>query len=157
MTYNFDNYKDEPLTRPRDIAWSNWMKWEKVGDKISGFIVDVFYRKAEGEFKEQRGITLKTLKGELINVGIKRVPFVLAQTDDKRLGDPLTIIYEKDLPPRQKGYKPVKQFGFYCKNLEENAGNKTVRELEKEDMERQELADDTEDGDDFEVPPEDKE
>jgi hypothetical protein len=134
---DFDNYKENALTRPYETAWENWAKFEKEGDKVSGYIRDVFYRKAEGEFKEQRGITLEQVDGELINVAVKRLPFILEKTDNLRLGDPLTIEFEKTLAPRQKGYKGTKQYGFYGKNLEANASNKTVAELDREDMQRQ--------------------
>lgn len=134
--YDFKNYKEDTLTKPRDKAWDNWGKFEKEGDEVQGFIRDVFYRKAEGEFKEQRGITLEQPDGELINVGIKRIPFILQKTDTLRLGDPLTIVYEKQLEPKQKGYKGAKQFGFYGKNLDENAANPTVFELDEIDFKR---------------------
>lgn len=138
----FADYKKDALTLPRDLAWDNWAKFEKVGDMVQGYIADVFYRKAEGEFKAQRGITLKQPDGDLINVGIKRIPFVLAKTDGLRIGDPLTIEFDKELAPRQKGYKPTKQFAFYGKNI--STEGKTVRELELEDMKRQEISDESE-------------
>lgn len=128
--YNFEAYKEDAITKPRDQAWDNWAKFEKVGDLVQGFIRDVFYREGEGDFKEQRGITLEQLDGVLINVGIKRIDFVLAKTDHLRLGDPLTVTLEKEVPPSVKGYSPTKVFGFYGKNLAENLGNKTVKELE---------------------------
>lgn len=137
MSYNFNDAEKDALTLPRDKAWSNWAKFDKPGDKVQGFIRDVFFRKGEGEFKEQRAITLEQPDGELINVGIKRIAFILAKTDTLRLGDPLTVVFDKELPPRQKGYKGVKQFSFYGKNLEENKDNKTVAELEAEDRTRQ--------------------
>ena len=135
-SYDFEGYSKDALTKPRDLSWENWAKFEKVGDKVQGYVRDVFARKAEGDFKEQRGITLEQADGVLINVGVKRISFVLAKTDDLRLGDPLTIVFEKQLEPKQKGYKGSKVFGFYGKNLEANAGNKTVRELDNEDLAR---------------------
>lgn len=137
---DFADYKKDSLVRPYELAWENWSKFENVGDKVSGYIRDVFYRKAEGEFKEQRGITLEQTGGELINVAIKRLPFILEKTDNLRLGDPLTVELEKINEPRTKGYKGTKVFGFYGKNLEENLGNKTVSELDAEDMKRQLVA-----------------
>jgi hypothetical protein len=136
MQKNADFKDMQALTKPRDLAWENWAKFEKEGDSVQGYIVDVFYRPAEGEFKAQRGITLKQLDGKLVNVAIKRVSFVLAKTDDMRLGDPLKIVYEKTMQPRQKGHKGAKVFGFYGKALEENATAKTVAQLELEDMNR---------------------
>lgn len=130
MSYDFTKAKEDALTKPRDKAWDNWASFEKVGDSVQGYIRDVFARKAEGDFKEQRGITLEQPDGTLINIGIKRIDFVLDKTDNLRLGDPLTIELEKETPHQQKGYSPIKVFGFYGKNLPENAGNKTVKELD---------------------------
>ena len=132
--YDFDSYKNDAVSRPRDIAWSNWKKFEKVGDKVQGFIRDAFYRKADGLFQEQRGITIEQPNGELINVGIKRVSFVLPATDNFRLGDPLTIELIEEKPSATKGYNATKIFGFYGVNIPASEGNKTVKELEAEDM-----------------------
>lgn len=136
-TYDFSKFEQDALTKPRDIAWTkDWAKFENVGDMVQGFIVDVFYRPADGMFKEQRGFTLKQANGELINVAIKRLPFILSKTDDLRLGDPLTIKLEELKKSDTKGFSPTKIQGFYGMNLPENAGNKTVSQLEKEDMAR---------------------
>lgn len=131
--YDFNGYKKDALTKPRDIAWDNWAKFEKVGDKAQGFIRDVFYRKAEGLYKEQRGITLEQPDGVLINVGIKRLPFVLAGTDNLRIGDPLTVELVELKASSTKGFNPTKIFGFFGANLPENASGKTVAELDRED------------------------
>lgn len=133
MTYDFNNYKKDTLTKPRDLAWTNWAKFEKVGDKVQGFIADVFYRKAEGQFDEQRGITLKQADGSFINVAVKRLPFILSKTDDLRLGDPLTVELVELKKSETKGFSPTKISSYFGKNMPENAGNKTVAELDNED------------------------
>lgn len=133
MSYEFDNYEKDALTKPRDKAWENWAKFEQVGTKVQGYIRDVFFRASEGQFAEQRGLTLEQPDGTLVNVGIKHIDFVLAKTDNLRLGDPVTIVFEKEIPPSVKGHSATKQFAFYGKNLPENAQNKTVAQLEAED------------------------
>lgn len=137
MTYDFNAFEKDAITLPRNLAWKNWAKFEKVGDKVQGYIRDVFYRAADGMFKEARGITLEQPNGELINVSIKRLPFILSDTNNLRLGDPLTVVFHEELPPTTKGYKPIKNFKFYGANIAETASNKTVAELEKIDMESQ--------------------
>jgi len=132
MTYDFKNYKEDTLTRPRDAAWTNWAKFEKVGDKVSGYIKDVFYREAQGIYKEQRGITLLQENGVFINLAIKRLDFVLAKTDNLRLGDPL-VAELTDLQENDKG-NPTKIVSYFGKNLAENVDNKTVKELDQEDQ-----------------------
>lgn len=132
--YDFGDFKKDVVDRPSSKAWGNWMKFDKVGDKVQGYIRDVFYRPAEGIFKAARGITLEQTDGTLINVAVRRLDFILAKTDKLRLGDPLTVIFEEEIPAKQTGYNPTKVYGFYGKNLEENAGNKTVQDLDAEDM-----------------------
>lgn len=134
--YNFDDYKKDALTKPRDAAWDNWAKFEEVGDKVQGFIRDVFYRPADGQYKEQRGITLEQPDGTFINVGIKRLSFILNKTDDMRLGDPLVVELTELKKSETKGFSPTKIISFFGKALDENKTNKTVRELEDEDIAR---------------------
>jgi hypothetical protein len=126
-----------PLTKPRDLAWTNWAKFKKVDDEVTGYIRDVFYRPEEmvgsNTMKAHRGLTLEQPNGELINVGIKFIPFVLAQTDDLHLGDPVKIVFSRTLPPSQKMYSPTKVFAFFGKQLPENADNPTVKELTDKD------------------------
>lgn len=128
--FDFKNIKEHSLTKPRDLAWSNWASFEKVGDYVEGIIRDAFFRPAEGIFKDQRGITLEQEDGTLINVGIKRHDFVLNKTDGMRVGDPLRVELV-ELKPSDLG-NPTKIFGFYGKNLPENAGNPTVKSLDDE-------------------------
>lgn len=140
MAYDFENFKNDAVSKPRNKAWSNWWKAANPGDKVSGYIRDVFYRAAEKNpdgtiaFQAARGITLEQTDGEMVNVSIKRIPFILADTDEFRLNDPLTVTFDKVLPPRQKGYKGAKQFSFYGKTQPENAAEKTVKELDAIDM-----------------------
>lgn len=136
ISYDFSKFNKDSLTKPRDLCWDRWGKFEKVGDKVQGFIRDVFYRPADGKFQEQRGITLEEQDGKLINVGIKRLPFILNKTDDLRLGDPLTIELSELKKSDTKGFSATKIFSFYGTNLTENKENKTVSELDKEDKEK---------------------
>ena len=152
MVYDFGgDIKKDALDRPSSKAWSNWAKFEKIGDKAQGYIRDVFFRPAEGIYKEARGITLEQPDGVLVNVSIKRHDFILDKTNGLRLGDPLTVILEAELPPKKTGHNPTKQYGFYGKNLPENAGNKTVLELENEDLgiETAKVAEEKKSDDDF--------
>lgn len=131
--YDFDNFEKDALTKPRDKAWENWWKMTKVGDKVQGYIADVFFRAAEGKFKAQRGITLKQVDGEYINVAIKRMSFILNKTNSLHIGDPLTIVFDSELAASEKGFSKAKVMAFYGSILPENVGHKTVLELDNED------------------------
>lgn len=133
-----NDFGDLPaLTKPRDLAWDNWAKWPDIGTEYSGYIRDVFYRPSEvisGQtMKDQRALTLEQADGTLVNLGIKTYPFVLAQTDSLRLGDPLKVVFTKTMPAKEKMMSPTKVFSYYGKNLPENVGNKTVKQLTDED------------------------
>lgn len=141
--FDFKGIEKHTLTRPRDKAWTNWAKFEKVGDFVQGVVVDAFYRKAEGKFQAQRGITIEQEDGTLINVGVKRVPFVLSKTDRVHLGDPLKIALEEIAKPKEKGLSGVKIFGYYSPLLPENATKPTIAELDAEDAKLQSMAVDT--------------
>jgi len=139
--FDFKNYKDHTLTRPRDEAWDNWKSWKdsKIGDKVEGYIVDAFFRPEEKNedgstaFRAQRGITIKQENGELINLGVKYLSFVLAPTDNLRIGDPIVVELGKVLTPTKKGQNGAKVFNYFGTNLEENKDNRTVKELTDED------------------------
>jgi hypothetical protein len=141
---DFSKFKTQELTKPRDKAWDNFAKFEKVGDKVQGILRDVFYRAADETFKEQRCFTLEQADGKLINVGMKRDPyFAIRATNEVRLGDLLTIELTELRPAKTKGYSPTKIYSFTSGTLPENAGNATVKELEKAEMEEAGVAVDT--------------
>jgi hypothetical protein len=141
MTYDFGNYKGDRVSKPRNAAWGNWAKFEKVGDKAQGFIRDVFFRPAEGIYKEARCFTLEQADGTLTNVRTKRDPaFLLLETDNFHIGDPVTFELT-ELKPTSKG-NPAKIIEVFGKKLPENTG-KTVKELESEDMVGQKVSTDT--------------
>lgn len=137
MSFDFKKYKEHTLTRPRDEAWSNWKSWKgtEIGEKVQGYVADAFYRPEEKNddgsvaFRSQRGITIKQLDGVLINVGIKDLSFILASTDNLRIGDPITIELTKIMLPQKKGQQGAKVFNYYGANLPENEKHPTVKEL----------------------------
>lgn len=132
----FENYKEDKLTRPIDDAWGNWKSWKdaKVGDKVQGFIKDAGYKgPQEGEERGQRIVCLETVDGELVNVGIKDLSFVLKSTDALRIGDPLTIEFIEQQQPAVKGQNGAKIYGYFGKNLPETEGKPTVKELDEKD------------------------
>jgi hypothetical protein len=141
MSYDFKNYEKNQLTRPRDEAWGNWKSWKESapGELVQGYVADAFFRPEEKNpdgsiaFRSQRGITIKQPNGELINVGIKDFDFILKSTDGLRVGDPITIRYEKTEKPKMKGQNGAKVFSYFGTNLPENEANPTVKELTDED------------------------
>lgn len=135
MTNDFSKFETKELTKPRDKAWENFAKFEKVGDKVQGILRDVFYRPAEGMYKQQRGFTLEQADGKLVNVSLKRDPyFAIRATNDVRLGDLLTVELTELRKPKTAGFNPTKIYTFTAGSLPENEGNPTVKELEAIEM-----------------------
>lgn len=136
-------------SRPKNEAWGNFAKFAKVGDRVQGYIRDVFYQPKKDMFQEGRGITLEQEDGSLINVIIKRWPSNLEATNHFRIGDPLAVVFKET---KKSNYpQPMKIFQFFGQNLPENAANKTVLEAEKADMESSNTATpEGEDGDELE-------
>lgn len=131
--YNFDNFEKDKITPIRSLGWSDWAKFEKVGDLAQGYIRDVFYKKAEGMYPDGRGITLEQKDGTYMNVSIKTHDFILKETDDLRLGDPLTIKLTELKKSATKGFNATKVLTFYGAKLPENDGQPTVKSLYEAD------------------------
>ena len=51
----------------------------------------------------------------MINVGLKRTEYILTRTDMLQIGDMLGIKYEKDIPPKTKGFNPAKSMVIFTK------------------------------------------
>ena len=99
----------------RDIAGENWMKFKKVGDKVGGVVRDMFEKPKQDQFPSQRCFTLEQEDGTMINVGLKRTEYILTRTDMLQIGDMLGIKYEKDIPPKTKGFNPAKSMVIFTK------------------------------------------
>lgn len=98
----------------RDMA-DGWFKFEDVGDKVGGEIMDVFEQPERDGMPAQRCFTLKTQDGELINVGLKRTNYILSRTDMLQVGDILGVKFEKEIPAKMKGYHPAKSMVIFTK------------------------------------------
>lgn len=134
----FANFGEEKnLDRPSNAAWGNFAKFEKEGDTQKGILVDVFFKAEEGQFPEQRGFTLKTVDGKLVNVAVKNKPaFAVRATNDVRLGDLLTITLSELKASKTKGYNPTKIYSYTSASPADNsnADQPTVRELLEKEM-----------------------
>lgn len=137
MSYDFAKIGDAALSRPKNLAYGNFAKFENPGDMVEGYIRDVFYIPKKGMFKPARGLTLEQKDGTLVNVQIKRWPSNLEVTDKLRLGDPIRVLFKET---KKSNYpQPMKIFQFFGTNLPETEGQKTVAELDAMDMASQKV------------------
>lgn len=108
-----DLFKDE------NIPESNWMKFEKVGDKVAGVLVEVKDRPGKDNFPPQRVFVLKQADGTLMNVGISlNRDYVIGRANAAKLGDLLGFQFIKEVPSATKGFSPAKSIEVYIKHIE---------------------------------------
>lgn len=102
--------------RPGRDQATGWFKFNKIGDKIGGEILDIFYKPATGIYKEQRAFTIKDeVTGTIQNVGIKMNTYTLPRTDMLQIGDSIGLEYEKDVPSKTAGVQPAKSITIFSK------------------------------------------
>lgn len=98
----------------RDSA-EGWFTFTKVGDRIGGVVRDMFETAAKDGFQAQRVFTVEKKDGSLWNVGLKRTEYVITRTNALQIGDELGVTFEKEIPPKKKGFHPAKSLTFVTK------------------------------------------
>lgn len=97
-----------------DKAEANWFKFDKVGARISGEVVDISEKEGQGTLPAQRVFVLRLNDGDIVNVGISmNKDYVIQRTNRVRPGDRLGFEYNKDIPAKTKGYAPAKSIEVY--------------------------------------------
>lgn len=103
-----------------NVPDSNWFKFEKVGDKIMGTLVEIKDKPAKGVFSAQRVFTLKNDDGELSYVGISlEKDYIIGRANSAKLGDLLGFQFVKEVPSATKGFAPAKSIEVYVKHVEQ--------------------------------------
>lgn len=109
----------EDLFKDDNIPESNWFKFEKVGDKVAGIVVEIKDKPAQAVFGPQRVWTLKKTDGELVHVGIPlSKDYVIGRANTAKLGDLLGFAFIKEIPSATKGFAPAKSIEVYVKHNE---------------------------------------
>ena len=108
----------EDLFNEENKPESTWFKFEKVGDKVMGYLVEVQDKKGDGEFPDQRVFSLKDKEGNITKVGISmNKDYVIGRANSARLGDILGFCFEKEIPASKKGLRPAKSIEVYVKKV----------------------------------------
>jgi len=102
-----------------NIPESNWFKFENVGDKIAGTVVEIKDKPGQGVFGPQRVWTLKLADESLINVGIPlNKDYVISRANTAKLNDILGFAFVKEIPSSTKGFAAAKSIEIYVKHVE---------------------------------------
>lgn len=107
------------LFNEENVPESNWFKFENVGDKVGGTLVEVKDKAAQGVFGAQRVFTLKKTDDELINVGVPLAKdYIIGRANSAKLGDVLGFAFVKEVPSATKGFAAAKSIEVYVKHVE---------------------------------------
>lgn len=110
---------DDSLYSDENIPESNWFKFEKVGDKVGGVLVETKDKPAKDQFPAQRVFTLKQKDGELVNVGISlNKEYIVGRANAAKMGDTLGFEFKKEVASATKGFAPAKSIEVYVKHVE---------------------------------------
>lgn len=117
----------DDLFSEENIPESNWFKFENVGDKVAGTLVEIKDKPAKDAFPAQRVFTLKKPDGELVNVGISlNKDYIIGRANSAKLGDMLGFSFVKEIPSATKGFSPAKSIEVYVKHIENKEEDPTV-------------------------------
>lgn len=111
------------LFSEENIPESNWFKFEKVGDRVFGELIEVYDAPAKDEeFGPQRVYVLKQGDGTATKVGVRwdsvlreGKEYVVTRADRAALGDTLGFEFKKLVPARKKGKQDAKSIEVYVK------------------------------------------
>jgi hypothetical protein len=124
-----EKVKDD-LFNEENVPESNWFKFSKVGERVSGEVVNIYEKAGTGDFEDQKVFELMQANGELISVGIKKSNvYVIQRTNKVEAGDVLGFEFTKEIPAKVKGHHPAKSITPFVKYTD--AGN-IVREAKKD-------------------------
>lgn len=113
--------KKDDLFSKENIPESNYFKFEKVGDRVSGFLVEVKDKPAKDQFPPQRVYVLKQHDDSLINVGISlNKDYIIGRANTAKMGDLLGFEFMKEIPSATKGFAAAKSIEVYVKHNESN-------------------------------------
>lgn len=113
-----DTSELEDLFQDDNVPESNFFKFEKVGDRVGGILVEVQDKAGKDPFPAQRVFTLKQKDGALINVGIAlHKDYIIGRANTAKLGDMLGFEFVKEIPPSNKGFHPAKSIEVYVKHI----------------------------------------
>lgn len=107
------------LFNDENVPESNWFKFEAVGDKVAGNLVEVKDRPAKDVFPASRVYTLKKANGDLVNVSFAlNRDYVIGRANSAKMGDILGFQFVKEVPSATKGFAPAKSIEVYVKHVE---------------------------------------
>lgn len=104
----------EDIFNDENVPPSNWFKFDEVGDRISGELIEIQDRPAKEQFGPSRVFTLKVKDGNIWNVSIPmNKTYVIGRAARAALGDTLGFEFKKEVASATKGFAPAKSLEVY--------------------------------------------
>jgi hypothetical protein len=112
--------EEKELFDKQNIPQSGWMKWEKVGDKAYGELIEISDSEAKGVFSAQKIFTLKQADDSILNVGlsVKSKQNAINKAKQAEIGDFIGFKFTEEIPPKEKGFHPAKSIEVFIKKAE---------------------------------------
>jgi len=108
--------KKDDFFNEDNIPASNWFKFEKVGDRVKGEIIELYDAPAKGAFPAQRVFVLKQDDGSSINVGVAHTKkYLMDRTRNAELGDILGFEFKQEVKSATPGFAPAKSIEAYLR------------------------------------------
>jgi len=116
------------MAKPATSGWeggsevqSNWMKFEKVGDKIKGTKLSEKLQPGNEGFSDQMVYELKKEDGSVWNVGIAVTKSgTNARMHNVKIGEICGILFESEGEAPKKGFHPVKNLKIFTFGMDPN-------------------------------------
>lgn len=104
----------EDIFSDDNVPASNWFKFEDVGDRIAGELLEIQDRPAKDQFGPSRVFTLKTKDNNIWNVSIPIAKtYVIGRAARAAVGDTLGFEFKKEVKSATKGFAPAKSLEVY--------------------------------------------
>lgn len=94
---------------------SAWFKFEKVGDKIKGTLINKYLKESKNPaFKAQWVYELKTEDGSVFSVGVSvEKEGMVRRLQNCKLGEIIGLWFKEEIEPKQKGLSPAKSIQVF--------------------------------------------
>ena len=110
------NVEKDDFYNEDNIPESNWFKFEKVGDRVKGEIIEMYDAPAKGAFPSQKVFVLKQDDGTSLNVGVSfNKKYLIERTRTAELGDMLGFEFKSEIKSATPGFAPAKSIEAYLK------------------------------------------
>lgn len=115
--------KDD-IFNEKNIPQAGWFKFQKVGDRVSGEVVEKWEQPSKGDgFPAQRCFALKQSDGSIINVGLKQTSqYLMQRTMNVEPGDRLGVEFKAEVPSAKFKGKMAKSIEVYVSKAEPKDG-----------------------------------